>query len=275
MPRFASTRDVEVAAYDLGGDGPPLLLAHATGFHGRVLAPLAARLADRFHGYAFDERGHGDSGVPAGLDFDWHGLADDVLATVDGFGLERPVGFGHSAGAAALLLAEAARPGTFAGLYCYEAIVIPGPALEGPHDNPLAEGAVRRRPVFASRDEAFANYAGKPPFSVLDHEVLRAYVDHGFRDRDDGTVELKCKPEHEAAMYRMSFVHGAYERFPEIRCPVVLACGEHTDAFPPALVARQAEPLPDVRIEVFPDLGHFGPLQDPDTVAASLAKAFG
>ena len=59
--------------------------------------------------------------------------------------------------------------------------------------NPLAEGALRRRPTFASRDEAFENYSSKPPFSALDPDALRAYVDHGFADEPDGTVRLKCR----------------------------------------------------------------------------------
>ena len=45
-----TSRDgVDVAVYDLGGDGPPLLLAHATGFHGLVWDGFADRLTERFH----------------------------------------------------------------------------------------------------------------------------------------------------------------------------------------------------------------------------------
>ena len=90
-----------------------MLLAHATGFHGKVWTPLASHL-DGFGCYSFDERGHGDSVAPPDFEFDWTGFADDALAIVDGFGLERPYAVGHSAGGAALLMAEAARPGTFA-----------------------------------------------------------------------------------------------------------------------------------------------------------------
>ena len=273
MPTFPSTDGIDVAAWELGGEGAPVLLAHATGFHGKVWEPLASHL-DGLRRYSFDERGHGDSAAPEGFGFDWNGFAEDALAVVDGFGLERPYGVGHSAGGAALLLAEAARPGTFRALYVYEPVVMPFDGEPAPHDNPLSAGALRRREVFPSREEAFANFASKPPFSVLSADALRAYVDHGFADTDDGQIRLKCRPADESQMYRMGSAHGAFAKFPEIQCPVVVACGADSDAFGPALIELQAARLPHARTEVLNCLGHFGPLQDPPAVAASILKAF-
>jgi pimeloyl-ACP methyl ester carboxylesterase len=273
VPTFPSTDGIRIAAWDFGGEGPPVLLAHATGFHGKVWQPLASRL-EGLHRYAFDERGHGDSPAPPGFEFEWSGFADDALATVDGFALDRPYGVGHSAGGAALLMAEAARPGTFRALYVWEPVVMPFDAPPAPQDNPLTEGALRRRDVFPSRDEAYTNFASKPPFSALDPDALRAYVDHGFTDTEDGAVRLKCRPVDEAQMYRMGSAHHAFSRFPEVHCPVVVACGETSTAFGPALIELQAARLPHARTEVLPGLGHFGPLEDPATVAASIRRAF-
>ena len=279
MYRFPSTDGVEVAAYDLadevgGGDGPPLLLAHATGFHGHVFLPLATRLIDRYHCYAFDERGHGETSVPDDVTYDWHGFADDALAVAHGFDLDRPFGLGHSAGGAALLMAEAAEPGRFRALYCYEPVVMPVDQPFGPMDNKLSEGARRRRDVFATRDEAYTNYAGKPPFNTLAPDALRAYVDFGFADQSDGTVRLRCRPEVESEVYRMGSAHDAFARFPQVRCGVAVVCGEHTDAFTPPLIERQAAGLPHGHTQVLPGLGHFGPLQDPAAVAESVSATF-
>jgi pimeloyl-ACP methyl ester carboxylesterase len=280
--RVAPTTDgVPVAYTDLGGadDQPPLLFAHATGFHGHVWRPVARRLVDDFHLFTFDERGHGDT-PPSEDGQSWHGFARDALAVVDANGLadRRPFGVGHSAGGAALILAELERPGTFGGLWCFEPILparypesMPTPS----NANPLANGARRRREVFPSKDAAYDNYAGKPPFQVLDPEALRAYVDHGFEELDDGTVRLKCRGEIEARTYEMAGAHGAVERLGEVTCPVVFACGALTDTpFGPDYLARLVETVPDGRIEVFDDLGHFGPLQDPDAIAASIRRAF-
>ena len=273
MRAFSSSDALDVAAWDLGGEGPPILMAHATGFHGLVWGPMAHELPD-FHCYSFDERGHGDSTRPPNHSYDWTGFADDTLAVVDGFGLERPFGVGHSAGAAALLMAEAFRPGTFRALYLWEPVVMPFDGAVGPQDNPLSEGAIRRREVFGSRQEAYENFASKPPFSVLDADALRVYVDHGFADTDDGQVRLKCRPVDESQMYRMGSAHPAFSRFGEVRCPVVIACGAETNAFGPELIELQAGRLPHARTEVFDGLGHFGPLEAPTSVAAAVRRAF-
>ncbi len=266
---------VHVATYDLGGHGPPLLLAHATGFHGRVLGPLATELAGHFHCWAFDERGHGDTPARSDGDFDWRGFAADALAVVDTVGLQRPFAFGHSCGGAALLLAEQARPGTFAGLFLYEPVLFPprpdGSATPG-SGTPLAAGARRRRDVFPSHEDAFANYASKPPFSRLDPAALRAYVDHGFVRADDG-VRLKCRPENEARTYEAAATHTAFDHLSEVSCPVTIACGEHADTFDEALIVQQAARLPHGRTMVLPGLSHFGPMENPGMVARAVADA--
>ena len=107
-----STRGVRVAVHDLGGDGPPLLIAHANGFCGGAYGPLARDLAEHRHVWALDFRGQGRSTPPEDLDFDWEGLADDVLAVVDDLGGGPLDVVGHSMGGAGLLRAEVLRPGT-------------------------------------------------------------------------------------------------------------------------------------------------------------------
>jgi len=263
-----------LALHDLGGDGPPAVLVHATGFHGRVFGPLAAGLGGRLHCVAPDLRGQGSSGVPENLDFNWLGFATDVLTTVDALELVAPVGFGHSCGGAALLLAEQARPGTFSSLYCFEPVVIP---YEHPHSpdpsEPLARGARQRREIFASREEAYANYASKPPLDVLDPEALAAYVEFGFEDLPDGTVRLRCRGENEALIYENGSRHPAFSGLSIIECPVVIACGAESYSFVPAALALLVERLSNGRLEVLPRLGHFGPLEHPGVVAESVIRA--
>ncbi len=276
-----STDGVQLAVHDLGGSGRPLLLCHATGFHGRVWAGVAAELPDR-RCLALDFRGFGDSTPPADGDFDWNGFADDVLAVIDHFGLADDAAgvqaIGHSKGGAALLLAELARPGTFDRLVCFEPIVFPPPGtVEGgdPNpsgaENPLAIITRRRIATFESYEAAVERYAAKPPLGSLRSDVLDAYVRHGFRPTDDGQVTLKAIPEHEARTYEMGGRHG-FERLGEVTCPV-LVCASGDGGGPAMIAPAIADRLSAGELAQFPRLGHFGPLEDPVAFAA-VARAF-
>lgn len=265
---------VQIAVHELGGDGHPLLLAHATGFHGLVWKPLAEQLKERFRCISYDARGHGESGMPPDRCFDWRGFALDLLGVIDHLRLRQPYGFGHSSGGTALLLAEQAHQGSFRSLYCFEPIIIPADPPLGPDpDSWMALRARRRREVFGSREAAFRAYRTKPPLDRLDEHVLRAYVEHGFEDLDDGRVQLKCRSESEARIYEMASAHDCFLHLQQLRCPVTLAWGSETDAFSPGARRAVISALPAARSEVFTGLGHLAPLETPDVVAAAILQA--
>ena len=274
-----STDGVAIAVTDLSGggfEGPPVLLAHATGFCGAVWRPFAAALAATAPGHrllALDFRGHGDSSAPEDHPYSWHGFADDVLAVVDALGLDHPFGIGHSKGGASLILAEERRPGTFSGMWVYEPVVVPPDIAGFSGDNPLAVGALRRRASFPNRAAALANFASKPPMDVFDPAARAAYVDGAFRVDADGALQLKCPPPVEAQVYRMGSQHGAWDGLPALALPVTVARGDTSGFGPAAFADRVAARIPHGRLEVFPHLGHFGPLEAPEETAQAAARA--
>ena len=267
MRLVPSTGGVELAVHDLGGptDGRPLLLCHATGFHGRVWRAVAAELPHR-RCIALDFRGFGDSDAPVDGRFDWYDFGADILAVVDHLGLADVQAVGHSKGGAALLIAEQDRPGTFERLVLFEPIVFPprGPDTPGEAGagNFLADITRHRRETFDSYDDAIARFGSKPPLGTLRPDVLDDYVRFGFRPTDDGRVTLKADREHEARTYEMGAEHGAFGRLGEVRCPVLVAHGGDGEG-PARFAPLVADRLPAGRVHPFPELGHFGPLEDP------------
>lgn len=274
----ASLDGVQVALHELGGEGPPLLMCHATGFCARAYDPLVALLRHRFAVWAVDLRGHGLSSAPANGDFAWDRSAQDVLAALDAAGLGPVVAFGHSLGGAITLLAEAARPGTVSAAYLFEPIVWPVGFAHPDGVNPMAAGAVRRREVFASRAEALARYAVRPPLGNLRADCLAAYVEAGFEDLADNKVRLRCRAASEAATFAAEEVV-TVDRIAEVRAKVTVAVGGRTarpdGSGPAALGAGIVAALPDAVLRRYPALGHFGPLQDPDTIAEDVAEVLG
>ncbi|HEX5229300.1 MAG TPA: alpha/beta hydrolase, partial [Bryobacteraceae bacterium] len=126
MPRTpvesrVSVNGVEIAVWEWAGADPPVLLCHATGFHGRIWDEIVARLAGR-RCIAFDARGHGRSSKPA-PPYHWRNFGADVAALADELGLCGAVGVGHSQGGHAVTLASALRPDAFGALVLLDPVI--------------------------------------------------------------------------------------------------------------------------------------------------------
>ncbi len=248
-----------------------MLALHATGFCKELWGPVAERL--RPHPViAVDQRGHGDSSVPP-PPYDWWDLGRDLLAVVDGCRLQRPVGLGHSSGAAAMVLAELLRPGTFATLALIEPSIFPFPPTRV-EDFEMTRAALRRRRSFASPEAAVEALRGRGAFAAWTEEALALYATHALRREGEGWG-LKCPPEIEAEFYRGAAAHGAWARLPEVACPVVLVTGEASDSHSATFMREMRERFGDARLEVVPGAGHFLPMERPEAVAALVAALLG
>ena len=272
---FVAPSGLTIAVHDWGGSGDPVLLAHPTGFHGVVWRPVAERLvAAHRRVWSFDFRGHGDSDTSLDGEYSWDGFADDAGAVLDHLGLRGEpslVAAGHSKGAAALLTVAIRDPDALPRIWAFEPIVFPPEALAAVDaNNPMSAAARKRRAVWDTRAEAVASYGARPPLGSLHPDALAAYVEHGMRDRADGTVELKCGPEDEANIYMMGVANGIFGRLSEIRLPVLVGCGGDSRSISPAFGARIVDEIPNATLEVWDGRGHFGPIEDPDRATESI-----
>ena len=248
-----------------------VIYVHATGLCKETWAPVIEELGalgSTQGAMAMDQRGHGDSEASP-PPYDWWDLGRDVLRLIDASGMSSHIGVGHSSGAAALLMAEILRPGTFSSLVTVEPIVFPGP-YRRVEDHPLSVAALRRKSSFPSRDAARENFSTKLPFSAWDPRALDVYLDGGFRTDSEGRLSLKCRPEIEAEFYCGATEHGAWERLGEISPQVTLLVGEHSDTHQDPLLTAQAEQFRSVRVVVVPGTSHFVPMERPDVVAKAI-----
>jgi len=274
-PRAVST----VQRLAAGAADHPLLIAHATGFNAASYRPMAEALAPDFDVWAFDARGHGLTPAVTGEAVDWDRYGDDAETALDHLTAgSRVIGFGHSMGGAALLVAADRQPARFAGLVLFEPIVMPPAVREQVGSTGLAAGARKRRRRFDSRAAASANFASKPPMQAFDPAALRGYVDEGFRPVDpaapDGPVELSCAPDHEADTFEASARHRLWERLAGIEVPVAVIVGRTDDGEMPAELAPQvAAELPAGELLRHPELDHFGPFVHPGAVAEIVRAA--
>ncbi len=268
---------VEVAVHDYGGaghPGRPMVFVHGTGLSSRMWEPVISRLpAGTIRPLAVDLRGHGATRTPAGVTFFDHRMVADLTAVCRAFDLRGAWIAAHSMGGGTALLTEARAPGTFERLWVFEPIIFPRVRTADDPVSVFVEATRRRRPVFASREEAYERYASRPPLDECDPEALRAYVTHGFVEQPDGTVRLACDPAQEAAAFEQ-YLQDGWDELPSIAAPVLVGHGAKTTdpsgPWSPQIAAR----LPNGVAEEFPDSAHFGPFGDIEGTTASIVRWF-
>ncbi len=269
--RVSGYDGVGINVWDYGGEGPPLMLAHCTGTHGRIWDPLVPALLPHFHVYAYDTRGHGDSDKPPDPEsYRWEKSGKDLLAVIDALGLGSGIfAAGHSAGAAHICYAEMKRPGTFLRAVLIDPIIGPAEAFSGP--NPLAEKSRRRKNEFDSHEAAIRRFASKPPMNAWAPEALEAYVRFGTVEQADGRIRLKCPGNIEAAVYDGSGATDVYEHLGELKLGVTLVTAENSDVR--ILAELQRERFSSVDFRLIGDCSHFIPQEKPAEIAALILEA--
>ncbi|MGW5663638.1 alpha/beta fold hydrolase [Streptomyces sp. NPDC003758] len=104
MDKQTISRDGTPIAYERTGEGPAVVLVSGAMSTGATVAPLAARLSDRFSVIVYDRRGRGASGDTAPYAVDRE--VEDLAALIEAAGGEASL-YGISSGGALVLRAAA------------------------------------------------------------------------------------------------------------------------------------------------------------------------
>ena len=268
---------VAIHYLDWGGDGPPLVLLHATGFLAALWRPIADRLASRFRVVAVDQRGHGDSGKPRD-GYRFEAFAADLQRLIEALELERPLAAGHSSGGTTIVVHAAQHPGVLRRAVLIEPILprsdwYVAPRLrQGRNPDSLADGARRRRAVWPGREELFRAYRSRPTFETWREDILRLYVEEGTRQRDDGRVELMCPPEIEAQFFEAARYVRPWPMLAQLRCPTLVLWGADSHLRGRGLDRGVGDAIQQARTVIVPDTSHFLPQEQPDEVARLIEE---
>jgi pimeloyl-ACP methyl ester carboxylesterase len=259
---------------------PVLHLAHANGFPPEVYAELATRLAAHYRVVMLPARPLWPAPPPPESLDSWHILAEDLIAGIEAYRLAPLIGAGHSMGGVATLLAAVKRPELFRALVLIDPVVLPRrflrflrllrrvyPQLQ----TPLARMALRRRRIWAHREEAFRRFRERPLFARWSDEVLWAYVDGITQPVGNGVaaIELRYSPEWEARIYEKVPLD-IWQWVPRLALPAVVLRGEETNTFRVESMRLWRRMRPDLPVITVSKTGHLLPMEQPAIVARDM-----
>jgi esterase len=249
---------------DWGGDGPPLVMLHGLTGHARTWDHTAAAVSDRYHVFALDQRGHGDTDWAPGYGIT--AMVGDLLAFLDALRLPVVTLMGLSMGGIVGYLFTAAHPERVSRLVVLDI----GPEI-APAGGRRVAADLASSDIFAAEDDAVAQARAANPRP--DDETLRRRVRHNLRQLPDGTFTFKWDP---ALRGRGAIGDGLspderWAAWNAIRCPVLLVRGDDSDILAPETAERMVAGNPNASLTVVADCGHSITLDRPEGLLAAVS----
>ncbi|MDQ1424764.1 MAG: hypothetical protein QOD72_2262 [Acidimicrobiaceae bacterium] len=226
-------------------EAPPVLMLHGGNQSSHSWDLVSLHLSSRFHVYALDQRGHGDTEWSRELDYSMEAMTADVLAFIADQGLVRPIIFGHSMGGRVTLHAALEAPLVARALV----IVDVGPELSARGAKVIGD-FVAHNIEFDDLEVFLDNVSRYDRFRSREH-VART-VKYNLLVRADG--KYVSKVDHRrlpSTLHEMTLVSVG-----GISCPVLLVRGGESDVLLADAAERFVRALPQGRLVTVPHVGH-------------------
>lgn len=241
-------------AYEVHGNGRPLVLLHAFPFDGRMWTATAAALADKCRVIVPDLRGFGGSDLGDG-DVSIAGMADDAAALLDHLGVARATVGGLSMGGYVTLAFAARYPGRL------EALVLA--------DTRAAADSEKAR---SGRAAALALVAEQGVAAYVERQ-LAALLSPGASASVRQQVRELGKQSAAAVLAGMRALRDRPDRQAElaaIACPTLVVAGTEDSLSTLEEMTAMAAQIRGARLAPISGAGHLSNLERPAEFAAAL-----
>lgn len=252
-------------AYEVFGEGPPVVLVHGTPTRSYLWRGVAPTLAERNRVYVYDLLGFGESERREDQDLSIAAQARLLKELVEGWGLEQPAAVGHDIGGGMVLRAHLLEGVRFRRIALVDSVVVTPWMPEANEHFEAHMDAYRTMPNHLFEAIVAAHF-GEATSPDMDEGAWEAYLsqwrgeegklaflrkEEGLRERD--TAELE-------------------PRLGEVEVPVLVVWGEEDAWLKPSQADRLHEAIPGSRLRKVQGVGHFVPEDAPEELAEVLAS---
>jgi pimeloyl-ACP methyl ester carboxylesterase len=254
-------------AFDVFGEGPPVILVHGTPSRSYIWRRIVPALAGHHAVHVFDLLGFGDSERREGMDVSIPAQARALAQLVESWGLEWPAIAGHDIGGAIVLRAHLLEEVPFGRIALVDAVVV----------RPWITPASRH---VRTHLEAYRTM----PNHIFEQAVIAHLRTATARPMDEATFDAafgQWRGEDGQAHY-VNNVAQFDERYTaefepllaSMRTPVRIVWGEKDAWLDPVFAGRLHDLLPNSDLKLIPGAGHFAMEDSPDQVAQVLEEFF-
>lgn len=264
MPK-AQSNGIELY-YKTHGAGQPLVLVSGLGYSSWQWHLMIPFLAEHFQVIAFDNRGVGQSDKPAGP-YSAQMLAADTADLLDALGIEKAIVAGHSMGgfiAQALALDFPQK---------VTKLILCSTNFGGPRHVPVTPEAIKiLTDITSDALTRFKNglvVSTAPGWAEKNPEMIQKWI--------EWRVANPIEPIHYQSQLAIGLgllpEAAAFEnKLPRLNIPTLILFGAHDKVVPPENAALLSKQIANSKVIIFPDAGHFFPIEIPEAAARAIIE---
>lgn len=268
MPKV-NVNDIDIA-YEVNGEGHPLLLITGVGYGAWFWHKVIPGLAKRYQVISFDNRGAGGTDKPDGP-YTVPMMAADAAGLLDALNVKSCYMMGHSLGGFIAQELAFTRPDLVGKLILASA----------------THGGDKVIPITPEALEVLTNREGDP-VELVKRGIAIACAP-GFSEQNPETVQelmnYRFTNPVPPAQYQAQVAAGAgmsfltydqvAQRMEAIKVPTLILFGEHDKVVPPGNAKLLHQKIPDSQIEIIPSTGHMFPVENPSSTVDIIKDFFG
>jgi pimeloyl-ACP methyl ester carboxylesterase len=269
------TAPIRLHYRDWGGAGRPIILLHGLASSCRIWDFTAPLLAERFHTFALDQRGHGLSDKPGSYTF--AEVTGDLVGVIDALVLERPIIVGHSWGGGVAVQFAADYPDIPSAIVLVDGGFIERSSFDASWEK--AEVMMRPPEIEGVPVETFLGFVKRwPEVAELWSEQLGEMILSNLEVRDGKVYRRLPIPDH-MKIAREIWEQNTSELWARIRCPVLMVPAIKRSDDPQRDLWTRSKLqgietaktlLSDVHVAPMEDTIHDVPIQRPKELAAAI-----